>query len=75
MTCEDTSTPDHVCRNHNNEEEAKEIQTSAWKNVDKMISAIDKEHISFYVGDLEVSHDKHVDEACCTQSNSMLESL
>ena len=75
MTCEDTSTPDHVCGNRNNEEEAKEIQTNAGKIVDKMISAMDKEYTSFYVGDLEVSYDKHVNEASCTQSNSMLESL
>ena len=53
-----TSTPDPVCGNRNDEEEAKEIQTSTTKNVDKMISVVDKEHMSFYVGDLEVSFDK-----------------
>lgn len=30
---------------------------------------------SFYVGDLEVSFDKQVDEVGCTQGNSRLESL
>lgn len=66
MTCKDTSTPDHVCGNHNNEEEAKVIQTNAGENVEEMIPAVDKEHTSFYVGDLKVSLGKHVDEAGCT---------
>ena len=74
-TCEDASAPDLVCGNHNNKEGTKEIQTSAEKIVGKMIPTMDKEHTSFYVGDLEVSFDKHVDEAGCTQSNSMLKSL
>lgn len=66
LISETTSTPDPVCLNRNDEEEAKEIQTSIGKNVDKMIPAVDKEHTSFYVGDLEVSLDKHADQDGCT---------
>ena len=36
---------------------------------------MDKANTSFYVGDLEVSLDKHVDEVGSTRSKSMLKSL